>query len=82
MKSGNTHGAKRTAKAREVGRKVRTARAVSRAVDLAPAINELQASGVTTLRDIAAALNERGIPTASGKGPWQASQVRRMLARL
>jgi hypothetical protein len=70
------------AKAREVGLKVRAARAVSRALDLAPTIKELQESGVTTLRGIAAALNERGIPTSRGKGRWQASQVRRLMARL
>jgi hypothetical protein len=50
--------------------------------DIAPTIAELQAAGVTSLRGIAAALNERGIPTASGTGEWQAVQVRRVLARL
>jgi ABC-type hemin transport system ATPase subunit len=40
------------------------------------------ASGVTTLQGIAAALNERQIPTASGNGQWQAVQVARVLARL
>ena len=36
-----------------------------------PVIRELQAAGVTSLADIAAAFNERGIPTASGRGTWQ-----------
>jgi hypothetical protein len=45
-------------------------------------ISELRAAGVTTLRDIAAALNERGIPTARGGGKWEATKVRRVLARL
>jgi hypothetical protein len=27
-------------------------------------------------------LNKQGIPTASGRGAWQAVQVRRVLARL
>jgi hypothetical protein len=70
------------AKAREVGRKVRIARALSRALDLAPTIKELKENGVTTLRGIAAALNERGVPTSRGKGQWQASQVKRVMARL
>jgi hypothetical protein len=39
-------------------------------------------AGVTSLAGIAAALNERGIPTASGQGTWQAVQVSRVLARL
>jgi len=50
--------------------------------DYAWVIRELQANGVTSLAGIAAALNERGIPTASGQGPWQAVQVSRVLARL
>jgi hypothetical protein len=40
------------------------------------------AAGVTSLRGIAAALNERGIPTASGQGEWQSPRVMRVLARL
>jgi hypothetical protein len=38
--------------------------------DLAPVIAELRASGVTSLRGIAAALNERSIPTVAGSGRW------------
>src|SRR5258707_4361519 len=62
-----------TAKARSMGPKVIAARARERAADLAPILAELQASGVTTLHGIAAALNGRGIPTASGTGQWQAT---------
>ena len=36
-------------------------------------------SGVTSLSGIAAALTERGIPTARGGSPWTAVQVRRVL---
>ena len=42
--------------------------ATARAADLAPTITELQAAGATSLRAIAAGLNERGIPTARGTG--------------
>jgi hypothetical protein len=48
----------------------------------APIIAELQAGGVTSLVGIAAALNERGIPTARGWGEWTATQVTRVLERL
>ena len=41
---------------------------------------ELRAAGATSLRAIAAGLNERGIPTARG-GAWNAPQVMRVLAR-
>jgi DNA invertase Pin-like site-specific DNA recombinase len=71
-----------SAKARAMGPKAVTAKARQRAADLAPIITELQVRGVTTLYGIAAALNERGIPTASGAGTWQATSVRRLLSRL
>jgi hypothetical protein len=46
-----------------------------------PAIRELQAAGVTSLRAIAAELTQRGIPTPRGTGAWQAVQVQRVLDR-
>jgi DNA invertase Pin-like site-specific DNA recombinase len=63
------------------GRNRLVERANERAGDLAPTIVELQAAGITSLRGIAAALNERGIPPASGRGGWSAVQVSRALAR-
>jgi DNA invertase Pin-like site-specific DNA recombinase len=59
---------------------VRGATASKRASDLLPAIRHAQATGASSLRDIAAALNETGIPTARG-GEWSAVQVQRILAR-
>jgi hypothetical protein len=41
-----------------------------------------QAAGRRSLQGIAAALNDRGIPTASGRGEWQAVQVARVLGRV
>jgi hypothetical protein len=61
---------------------VRRAQADARTADLAAIVAELQAAGVTSLRAIAAALNERGIPTATGVGEWRAVQVWRVLARM
>jgi hypothetical protein len=58
-------GAKLTAKARQKGADANAEAAAARAADLAPVIAELQASGATSLRAIASALNDRGIPTAS-----------------
>ena len=57
-------------------------RADDRAADIAPIIAEVQASGATSLRAIAAGLNERGIPTARGSGAWSAVQVARVLERV
>jgi Recombinase len=49
-----------------------------RASDLAPIVQELQAAGYESLRAIAAALDNRGIPAARG-GNWSAVQVARLL---
>jgi hypothetical protein len=64
------------------GRRANMARADRHAADLAPTIAEIEATGVTTLRGIAMALNARNIPTPTGRKEWQAIQVRRVLARL
>nr|WP_246102824.1 recombinase-like helix-turn-helix domain-containing protein [Methylobacterium terricola] len=66
-------------KGRETSIRVRQERARRYAADLAPTIAELQASGATTLRSVAAALNARGIPTARG-GKWTPVQVSRIFA--
>lgn len=57
-------------------------RAGGRAADLKPVITELRNAGVTSLAALARALQERGIPTARGKGTWKATQVARVLRRL
>ena len=54
-------------------------RAVSRAADIAPTIEEIRQAGAITLRAIAAGLNEAGIPTPRGHGKWSAVQVKRAL---
>jgi DNA invertase Pin-like site-specific DNA recombinase len=50
------------------------------AANVLPVVHQLQASGVTTTRGIAEALNARGIRTARG-GDWHGSTVRNLLAR-
>ena len=62
------------------GRTARTAKSVARATDLAPIIDDIKATGASSLREIAAELNGRGIPTARG-GQWSAVQVRRVLEK-
>ncbi len=57
----------------------RQAKAADRAGELASVIEELRATGAVSLRDLAAGLNERGIPTAKG-GTWSAVQVSRVLS--
>jgi DNA invertase Pin-like site-specific DNA recombinase len=45
-----------------------------------PIVRQIQASGAKSLRQIAAALTARGVPTARG-GAWNAMQVRNLLLR-
>jgi hypothetical protein len=68
-------------RARQKGANANAEAAATRAADLASVITELQASGATSLRAIASALNDRGIPTARG-GKWFAASVRDVLARI
>ncbi|MCJ2067484.1 recombinase family protein [Methylobacterium sp. J-030] len=56
-------------------------RAAERVLDLAPVIATVRSEGAVSLRQIAAALNVRGIPAARG-GAWSAAQVRRVLAEV
>ena len=50
------------------------------AANVLPIVRDIQASGLTTLRDLAGALNARGIRTARG-GAWHSSTVRNLLLR-
>jgi DNA invertase Pin-like site-specific DNA recombinase len=50
------------------------------AANVRPIIRDIQRAGATTLRDIAEALNARGVATARG-GKWHATTVRNVLAR-
>ena len=50
------------------------------AANVLPIISEAQKAGATSLREIAAALNARGIPTARG-GQWHAKSVANILER-
>jgi DNA invertase Pin-like site-specific DNA recombinase len=66
----------RLADARAVAHAALKAEADAHAAIVAPA----QAAGAKSLRQIAAALNERGIATARG-GKWEAATVRNILRR-
>lgn len=63
---------------RAVSLAVRKGKAMRRAIDLAPIVAEIRAAGACSLREIAAALNARRIPTARS-GAWSAVQVERLL---
>ncbi|MBR0796860.1 recombinase family protein [Bradyrhizobium jicamae] len=50
------------------------------ATNVVPLIREIQRKGATTLREVADALNARGVATPRG-GQWYATSVRNVLAR-
>jgi hypothetical protein len=64
-----------------LGRAVVKADADAFAANALPVIRPIEAQGATTLRAIAAALNERAIRTARG-GEWYGTTVRNLLVRL
>ena len=63
------------------GRQVCVSEADRFAQSVMPVVQAIQAAGVTSLRGLAIALNNRGVRTARG-GKWQVSNVRNLLARL
>jgi hypothetical protein len=66
--------------ARRLAHAANKANADQHAANVLPIIREVQKSGATTLRDIAQALNARGVHTARG-GQWHATSVKNVLER-
>jgi DNA invertase Pin-like site-specific DNA recombinase len=60
--------------------RVRSEMACGWASDVLPIIKDIRKHGAESLREIAAALNERGIDTRRGCPQWSAVQVARVLA--
>jgi hypothetical protein len=84
VKLGNPNGAAALRRAGKGGVALRAAvarNAEAHARDLEPVLEELRAQGVTSLRTVAEALNERGMLTRRG-GRWWVSNVRNLLVRL
>jgi len=79
---GGYRGTKLTAAIRKAGRDALANRANERAADIESTIKDIQASGATSLRAIAAELNSRRVPTPRGDGEWSAVQVSRTIDRI
>ncbi len=62
------------------GHRALTEEADAFAANVLPIINSLRSTGVTDLRGLASALNDRGVRTARG-GRWHVSNVRNLLRR-
>jgi len=68
------------AEAQASGRQVQVDQALARAANIMPVIREIQATGCSTLREVAVVLNRRGIQTPRG-GFWTAMSVKRVMDR-
>lgn len=66
--------------ARESAQAARSQNADRFATNVIPVIRQIQSTGCSTLREVAAALNARGVPTRRGCA-WTAVAVSRVLAR-
>jgi DNA invertase Pin-like site-specific DNA recombinase len=66
--------------AQKRGNDIQRAQADAFAASVMPVIRQLEAQGVTTVRAIAAALNERGVRTARG-GDWHHATVHALMHR-
>jgi DNA invertase Pin-like site-specific DNA recombinase len=77
---GQILGGPRLAEARAISHARLKADAEAHSLAVMPTIREAQAAGAKSLRQIAAALNGRGIATARG-GKWEAATVRNILRR-
>ena len=73
-------GGPKLAQARKAALQTIGAAANNHAANVLPIIREIRKAGGTTLREIADALNARGVSTARG-GRWYASSVNNVLAR-
>lgn len=80
-KLGNPENLRNQALGRANGRARRTENSMARARDLEPLITHARLCGAHSFREIAAVLNERGIPATRG-GQWSATQVARVLKQL
>jgi DNA invertase Pin-like site-specific DNA recombinase len=78
---GKKLGGPRLAEARKRSRAARSAAADAFAANVRPIIEQIQASGVGSLRGVAKALTARGVRTARGGSAWTAVQVSNVLER-
>jgi hypothetical protein len=73
-------GGRKLAEARVIGHAANRANADRHAANVLPIIREVQKAGARSLREIAAALNARGVRTARD-GEWHATSIKNVLER-
>jgi DNA invertase Pin-like site-specific DNA recombinase len=77
---GKKLGGPKLAAARLLGHAANRKAADKFATNVKPIIEQIRASGATSLRDVASALAARGVPTARG-GAWSAAQIANIMRR-
>ena len=82
VRLGNPNLAAGSPEQARVANAAKIGRAQARAADVLPFIEQARRAGATTLQQLAAALEARGVPTPSGCGSrWHPVQVARVLGR-
>ena len=81
VRLGGHRGRSGTAEDCARAREAQTRRSEERARDLEPLFDRLDPAGDLSLRAIAKALQEEGVPTVSGRGRWTAAGVARVRER-
>ena len=66
----------------KIGAEVRTKIAVAKALDLVEIVEDINLSGITSLKGIARELTNRGVPTPRGKETWYPQTVKRLYERV
>ena len=79
VKLGNPHLVAGSPEAAAMARQARTRLAAERAEAIAPYLDAARAAGAVTLRQLAAAMEARGIRTPGGRTAWHAATVRDVL---
>ena len=79
---GGFRGRAGTAEDTARARAARTLKANDQARSIAPIIDRVDPDRTASLRGIARALNDEGVPTPSGEGTWTAATVARLRQRL
>ena len=82
VKLGGFRGRAGTAGDLVKARAASTAKATQHASALAPIIARIDPAGTLSLRAIAAALNNEGVPTPTGRGEWTAAAVQRVKGKI
>ena len=81
-KLGGFRGRAGTAADTAKARAARALKANEQARSIAPIIDRVDPDRTASLRGIARALNDEGVPTPSGEGTWTAATVARLRQRL